>query len=67
MNLYDLKQEVLIVPELESHLKVVIRESFGVNAMIQLCKRDNGHDDCFLTGQQIGTTEILYWQELEQD
>jgi len=51
MNLYDLKQEVLIVPELESHLKVVIRESFGVNAMIQLCRRDGGHDDCFLTGQ----------------
>ena len=32
MNLYDLRQVILIVPELDSHLKVVIREAFGVNA-----------------------------------
>ena len=31
MNLYDLRQELLIVPELDSHIKVVIREAFGVN------------------------------------
>ena len=61
MNLYDLKQEVMIVPELDSHLKVVIREAFGVNAMIQLCTHDSsGSMDCFATGTQIGTTEILY-------
>ena len=40
MNLYDLKQEVMIQPELDSHLKVVIREAFGVNAMINLCSVD---------------------------
>ena len=34
MNLHELKQELLIVPELDSHLKVVIREAFGVNTMI---------------------------------
>ena len=34
MNLYELKAQVLIVPELDSHLKVVIREAFGVNAII---------------------------------
>jgi len=31
MNLYDLKAQVLIQPELDSHLKVIIREAFGVN------------------------------------
>ena len=37
MNLYDQKQQVLIVPELDSIIKIVIREAFGVNALIQLC------------------------------
>ena len=51
MNLYDLKQEIMIQPELDSNLKVVIREAFGVNAMISLCKTDEyGHQDCFLSG-----------------
>ena len=38
MNLYDLEQEIMIVPELDSHLKVVVRESFGVNAKVTLCR-----------------------------
>lgn len=51
MNLVELKQDVLIVPELDSHLRVVIREAFGVNAMIHLCSHDpSGHVDCFLQG-----------------
>ena len=68
MNLYDLRQELLIVPELDSHLKVVIREAFGVNTQIQLCHKDHdGHLDCFLTGEQIGTTEVLFSEDLKQD
>ena len=31
MNLVDLKTMFTIVPELDSHIKVVIREAFGVN------------------------------------
>ena len=44
MNLYDLKQEIMVQPELDSHLKVTIRSAFGVNTQIQLCKTDSdGH------------------------
>ena len=51
MNLYELKQEIMIQPELDSNLKVVIREAFGVNAMISLCRTDeNGGKDCFISG-----------------
>ena len=38
MNLVDLKSKFIIVPELDSHIKVVIREAYGVNTQIQLCK-----------------------------
>ena len=68
MNLYNLKQEVMIQPELDSHLKVTIRSAFGVNTMIQLCKTDSdGYQDCFMHGNRIGTTQILYSEELRQD
>ena len=50
MNLVDLKQHVLIVPEIDSHIKVVMREAFGVNAMVSLCQHDPNTDaqDCFM-------------------
>ena len=49
MNLYDLKQEIMIVPELDSHLKVVVREAFGVNAKVTLCRGyGTPSSDCFL-------------------
>lgn len=68
MNLYEQKQNILIVPELDSTLKVVIREAFGVNAMINLCQHDrNGNIDCFHHGTQVGTTEILTYTGLKQD
>ena len=68
MNLYDLEQEIMIVPELDSHLKVVVRESFGVNAKISLCRGyGTPTSDCFLHGTQIGTTKILFSEELKQD
>ena len=68
MNLYNLKQEVMIQPELDSHLKVTIRSAFGVNTMIQLCKTESdGHQDCFMHGNRIGTTQILYSEDLRQD
>ena len=68
MNLYDLEQEIMIVPELDSHLKVVVRESFGVNAKVTLCRGyRTPTSDCFLHGTQIGTTKILYSEELKQD
>lgn len=66
MNLVDLRQEVIIQPEMDSKLKVVIREAFGVNTMISLCAvLNNGELDCFISGSQIGTTEILYWDDLK--
>ena len=69
MNLYDQKQHILIVPEMDSIIKVVIREAFGVNAMILLCEQDphGGEENCFHTGTQVGTTEILSFAELKQD
>ena len=68
MNLYELKAQILIVPELDSHLKVVIREAFGVNAIIQLCHGSPSSTlDCFHSGEKIGTTAILYSEELTQD
>jgi hypothetical protein len=70
MNLVDLKSKFIIVPELDSHIKVVIREAYGVNTQIQLCKGSidqGGHADCFLAGEQIGTTEVLYFENLQQD
>lgn len=36
--------------------------------MIQLCTAGhNGELDCFIKGEQIGTTEILFFEELKQD
>jgi len=68
MNLIDLKSTFLIVPELRSHLKVVIREAFGVNVQIKLCRSKlDGTLDCFLTGTQVGSTEILFYDAMEQD
>jgi hypothetical protein len=56
------------VPEAHSNLKVVIREDFGVNTEIKLCDKDNhtGEINCEEEGEQIGTTEILYYEGLDK-
>ena len=68
MNLVDLKSKFIIQPEDDSILKIVIREAFGVNTQIQLCHpQEHDEPDCFQTGSQIGTTEILYNEHLKRD
>jgi hypothetical protein len=38
MNLADLKQYINLAPELDSSIKVVVREQFGVNTQLSLVK-----------------------------
>lgn len=58
---------MLLAPEEDSILKVAIREAFGVNAMLSLCEVEaDGQLDCFHKGHQVGTTEILYSDQLHK-
>lgn len=41
MNLADLKQYINLTPELDSSLKVVVREQFGVNTQLSLVKQSD--------------------------
>ena len=43
---------------MDSLLKVLIKESFGVNAKIKICIKD----DCFSDSTQVGTSEMLLYQ-----
>ena len=43
---------------MDSVLKVKVKEAYGVNAVIVLCK----DMDCLTTSNQIGTNEILFSQ-----
>ena len=60
MNLADQRQHIDILPELDSSLKVVIREQFGVNAQLSLVSASDRDGPAIQEGRQVGTTEILY-------
>ena len=66
MNLADQKQYIDIVPELDSSLKVVIREQFGVNAQLSLVQKSDRDGAAIQEGRQVGTTEILYVPKVEK-
>jgi hypothetical protein len=40
MNLVDQQQKIYLTPSTDSMLKVVTKESFGVNPKIELCSKD---------------------------
>lgn len=47
---------MVLKPEVDSVLKVRIKEAFGVNTAMVLCQ----NEDCLTTSSQVGTNEMLF-------
>ena len=48
------------MPKVDSKLKVVLHEAYGINAFVSLCTDETKQSSCTNFSDQVGTTEIMY-------
>ncbi|TNV71145.1 hypothetical protein FGO68_gene16752 [Halteria grandinella] len=62
MNVFNLSQPISLKPERDMLLKVLVKESFGVNSELSL----SDGDSIIAKSVQMGSTEILVYQRLKK-